>query len=211
MNKKNTLNEQEQFWAKTYANDYIKKNSSFDLKKGIEAWNKMSLQIPNIKNILECGCNIGKNLNCLNRVYPQAKKSIIEISKPAYDHVLKTYNVKNAYNGSIISSNFSLNSFDLVFTVGVLIHISPKNLIANMKKMFDYSNKYILIGEYFNRQPTTIIYQGLSNKLFKCDFGKIFINNFNVKLIDYGFLWGHLYDNAGFDDITWWLFEKIED
>lgn len=33
MNKKNTLNEQEQFWAKTYANDYIKKNSSFDLKK----------------------------------------------------------------------------------------------------------------------------------------------------------------------------------
>ena len=211
MNKKNTLNEQEQFWAKTYANDYIKKNSSFDLKKGIEAWNKMSLQIPNIKNILECGCNIGKNLNCLNRVYPQAKKSIIEISKPAYDHVLKTYNVKNAYNGSIISSNFSLNSFDLVFTMGVLIHISPKNLIANMKKMFDYSNKYILIGEYFNRQPTTIIYQGLSNKLFKCDFGKIFINNFNVKLIDYGFLWGHLYDNAGFDDITWWLFEKIED
>jgi pseudaminic acid biosynthesis-associated methylase len=211
MNKKNTLNQQEQFWAKTYASDYIKKNSSFDLKKGIEAWNKMSLQIPNIKNILECGCNIGKNLNCLNRVYPQAKKSIIEISKPAYDHVLKTYNVKNAYNGSIISSNFSLNSFDLVFTMGVLIHISPKNLIANMKKMFDYSNKYILIGEYFNRQPTTIIYQGLSNKLFKCDFGKIFINNFNVKLIDYGFLWGHLYDNAGFDDITWWLFEKIED
>ena len=211
MNKKNKLNQQEQFWAKTYASDYIKKNNSFDLKKGIEAWNKMSLQIPNIKNILECGCNIGKNLNCLNRVYPQAKKSIIEISKPAYDHVLKTYNVKNAYNGSIISSNFSLNSFDLVFTMGVLIHISPKNLITNMKKIFDYSNKYILIGEYFNRQPTTIIYQGLSNKLFKCDFGKIFINNFNVKLIDYGFLWGHLYDNAGFDDITWWLFEKIED
>jgi pseudaminic acid biosynthesis-associated methylase len=211
MNKKNTLNEQEQFWAKTYANDYIKKNSSFDLKKSIEAWNKMTLKIPNIKNILECGCNIGRNLNCLNRVYPQAKKSIIEISKPAYDHVLKTYNIKNAYNGSIISSNFFLNSFDLVFTMGVLIHISPKNLIANMKKMFDYSNKYILIGEYFNRQPTTIMYQGLSNKLFKCDFGKIFINNFNVKLLDYGFLWGHLYDNAGFDDITWWLFKKIED
>ena len=95
--------------------------------------------------------------------------------------------------------------------MGVLIHISPENLIANMKKMFDYSNKYILIGEYFNRQPTTIMYQGLSNKLFKCDFGKIFINNFNVKLIDHGFLWGHLYDNAGFDDITWWLFQKIED
>lgn len=210
MNKKNTLNEQEQFWAKTYANDYIKKNSSFDLKKGIEAWKKMTFQIFNIKNILECGCNIGKNLNCLNRLYPQANKSIIEISKPAYDHVLKTYCVKNAYNGSIISSNFSLNSFDLVFTMGVLIHISPTNLIANMQKIFDYSNKYILIGEYFNRTPTAVTYQGFSDKLFKCDFGKIFIENFNIKLIDYGFLWGHLYDRAGFDDITWWLFEKIK-
>jgi len=99
MNKKNTLNEQEKFWAKTYANDYIKKNSSFDLKKSIEAWNKMTLKVPNIKNILECGYNIGRNLNCLNRLYPQAKKSIIRISKPAYYHVLKTYNIKNAYNG----------------------------------------------------------------------------------------------------------------
>ena len=83
MNKKITLNEQEHFWAHTYANDYIKKNSSFDLKNGIEAWKKMTLKIPNLQNILECGCNIGRNINCLNNVYPYANKSIIEISKPA--------------------------------------------------------------------------------------------------------------------------------
>jgi len=29
-----------------------------------------------------------------------------------------------------------------------------------------------------------------------------------VELVDYGFLWGHIYDSAGFDDITWWLFKK---
>jgi hypothetical protein len=34
------------------------------------------------------------------------------------------------------------------------------------------------------------------------------MENFPLKLLDYGFLWGHLYDSAGFDDITWWLFEK---
>jgi hypothetical protein len=73
---------------------------------GIEAWKKMTLKIPNLQNILECGCNIGRNINCLNNVYPYANKSIIEISKPAYDHVLKTYSIKNAHNGSIISSNF---------------------------------------------------------------------------------------------------------
>ena len=53
-----------------------------------------------------------------------------------------------------------------------------------------------------------IEYQGEQNKLFKRDFGKLFIENFNVQLVDYGFLWGHIYDSAGFDDITWWLFEK---
>jgi hypothetical protein len=46
------------------------------------------------------------------------------------------------------------------------------------------------------------------NRLFKRDFGKLFLENFSAELIDYGFLWGHIYDDAGFDDITWWLFEK---
>jgi hypothetical protein len=92
--------------------------------------------------------------------------------------------------------------------MGVLIHIHPDDLLANMRKMFDYSNKYILIGEYFNRTPVMIEYQGQKDKLFKRDFGKLFIENFPVDLVDYGFLWGHIYDDAGFDDVTWWLFEK---
>ena len=28
----------------------------------------------------------------------------------------------------------------------------------------------------------------------------MFIQNFKVKLVDYGFLWGHIYDDGGFDD-----------
>ena len=53
-----------------------------------------------------------------------------------------------------------------------------------------------------------IEYQGQKDKLFKRDFGKLFIENFDVTVVDYGFLWGHIYDKAGFDDVTWWLFEK---
>lgn len=55
-----------------------------------------------------------------------------------------------------------------------------------------------------------IEYQGKKDKLFKRDFGKLYLENFNLKLVDYGFLRGHLYDDAGFDDITYWLFEKSE-
>lgn len=99
------------------------------------------------------------------------------------------------------------NKFDLVFTTGVLIHISPEHLLQNLEKIFNYSQKYILLGEYFNRTPVTIEYQNKKDKLFKRDFGKLFSQNFDVSLVDYGFLWGHIYDSAGFDDITWWLFK----
>lgn len=201
------MNEQQQFWANDYAQDYIRKNSQFDRQRGIEAWQKMLAKSEDIGSILECGCNIGRNIDFLNAVLPDAPKSIIEISKPAYDFVTHQHKLDKAFNGPIEESAFP-DRFDLVFTIGVLIHIHPDNLLTNMRKMFDYSSKYILMGEYFNRTPMMIEYQGQKDRLFKRDFGKLFIENFQVKLVDYGFLWGHIYDSAGFDDITWWLFKK---
>jgi pseudaminic acid biosynthesis-associated methylase len=158
--------------------------------------------------ILECGCNIGRNIGFINEAKPAAAVSIIEISTTAYDFVTKTYKIKEKFNGPIVESAFQNGAFDLTFTSGVLIHIHPDDLLANMKKLFDYSSKYVLIAEYFNRTPVMIEYQGQANKLFKRDFGKLFLENFKVELVDYGFLWGHIYDVAGFDDLTWWLFEK---
>lgn len=203
-----SLNEQQNFWANDYANAYIEKNNSFDLNLGIEAWGKMLNQTCNLSSISECGCNIGRNISFLNSLLPETRKSIIEISKPAFEFVTASYKLDKSFNGSIIDSQFKSGSFDLIFTCGVLIHIHPDDLLVNMKKMFEYSSKYVLIGEYFNRTPLMIEYQGQTNKLFKRDIGKFFLSNFSARCIDYGFLWGHVYDKAGFDDITWWLFEK---
>lgn len=201
--------EQENFWATTYATDYIKKNSLFDNQVGAEAWKKMIKGTQGeIEKFLECGCNIGRNIDQIKMVLPEAVPSIIEISEPAFKFVTSHHDFKHAFNGAILDSAFDDASFDLVFTTGVLIHINPDQLLQHMEKMFRYSNKYILMGEYFNRTPVSIEYQGEKDKLFKRDFGKLFIENFDVKLVDYGFLWGHIYDRAGFDDVTWWLFEK---
>ena len=200
--------EQEEFWAQTYARDYISKNSSFDLKLGVEAWQLMLRKTANVGSLLECGCNIGRNLRFLDVALPAASKSVIEISKPAFEFVTREHRLSQAFNGAILDSIFAARSFDLVYTIGVLIHINPDQLLSHMTKMFDYSNRYVLIGEYFNRTPVMIEYQGQKDRLFKRDFGKLFIESFHAKLVDYGFLWGHLYDTAGFDDITWWLFER---
>ena len=201
-------NEQENFWADTYAQDYIRKNSSFDQEGGVEGWRRMLAKADETPRILECGPNIGRNLGFLEILRPNARKSAIEISKPAFDFITKQYNLEEAFNGPILQSDLTPGSFDLVFTMGVLIHIHPDNLVATMRKMYDYSKRYVLIGEYFNRTPTMIEYQGEANKLFKCDFGKLFLENFDAEVVDYGFLWGHEFDAAGFDDFTWWLFEK---
>lgn len=202
------LNEQQVFWKEKYSKEYISRNSNYTLDDGIKCWSKMLQRANGVNAILECGSNIGKNINILNHVLPSSSKSIIEISPDAYEIVKSRYQLAQSYNGPILESSFEKESFDLVFTMGVLIHIHPNDLLDNMQKMFEHSSKYILIGEYFNRTPVTIEYHGEKDKLFKRDFGKLFMENFDVELVDYGFLWGHLYDKAGFDDITYWLFKK---
>ena len=62
--------EQEVFWAEAYAQDYIRKNSEFNQVLEIEAWNKMLANTSDISSILECGSNIGRNIEFLNVVIP---------------------------------------------------------------------------------------------------------------------------------------------
>ena len=202
------MKDQQNFWKEKYADSYREKNDDFNLELGADAWRKILLNTSDIDNLLECGSNIGRNIGILETVLPDAKKSIIEINKTSYDLAKTRYPIDQSFNGSILESDFQINSFDLVFTSGVLIHIHPDDVLENMKKLFSYSKQYIVLAEYFNRTPVMIPYQGEDDKLFKQDFGKLFIENFNVSLVDYGFLWGHVYDEAGFDDFTWWLFEK---
>jgi len=202
-------NYQKKYWSKnTVINNYIEDNNKFDKKLSFSAWKLMLKKTKNIKNILECGSNIGRNVEVLKKINKKSNISIIEINKTAFKIVTNKFILDKKFNGSISECVFKINSFDLVFTMGVLIHIHPNDLLNSMKKIFSLSKKYVLIGEYFSRNPTSIIYRNKKDLLFKNDFGKIFIENFNVELLDYGFLWGKIYDKAGFDDITWWLFKK---
>jgi len=204
-----TSTDQERFWGDSYADEYIRKNHSFDHEQGAAAWSIVLRQAERpITNFLECGCNIGRNLEQLSRVLPAARASVIEISKPAFDFVSSNYRLDFAFHGPILEAPLPEDTFDLVFTMGVLIHIRPEDLVDTMRAMIRASRRYVLIGEYFSRQPTMIEYQGEQDRLFKRDFGGYLLDHFPMRLVDYGFLWGRLYDTAGFDDITWWLFEK---
>ena len=202
------MNEQELFWKNTYGEEYISKNQTFDNDKGSEAWKKIlsKCEKDNLK-ILECGCNIGRNITQIKKAFPNCSTSVIEINKQALDICKSNNDIEKSFNGSIINCDFEDRQFDLVFTMGVLIHIAPENLKETLSKIKNFSKRYILFGEYFNRTPVSIEYQGKNDLLFKRDFGKYFLENFEAKCIDYGFLWSHEYESAGFDDCTWWLFD----
>lgn len=203
------MNEQEDFWVREISSAYRTDNDSFDMQSSMVAWQKMinSLPASEINSFLECGSNIGRNVGTLAVLAPGWEANVIEISTEALRICTERYQVSSAYNGSIKESNFD-KMFDLVFSCGVLIHISPEDLLATMQKMYNHSSRYILVAEYFSRTPESIVYRGELNKLFKRDFGKLFVENFPVKVLDCGFLWSYEYENAGFDDITYWLFEK---
>ena len=90
----------------------------------------------------------------------------LEINKKAYD-IIKEKNIcKECFNISINDFNM-LEKYDLVLTKGVLIHLNPEKLDSIYQKMYDLSNKYILIAEYYSRDVREILYRGHSNKLFK--------------------------------------------
>ena len=203
-------NEQEKFWATKYSEEYILKNSNFDHDLLIKGWKEILKNISTPSNILEFGANIGRNIEALNHIYPEATKTAIEISEDASKILRDKFKELNVINSSILESEITNDSFDLSFTMGVLIHIHPNDLKQNLEKVILSSNRYIVIGEYFNRTPVSLTYQGEEEKLFKSDFGKFILKNFSdkIELKDYGFLWGHLYDEGGFDDITWWVFER---
>lgn len=200
---------QERYWAQEVATDYIGRNTEFDHALGARAWQRMLARADQpIHDVLECGCNIGRNLHQLALARPGARPSVIEISRPAFETVSREHPLRHAFNGPILDADLPDGGFDLVFTMGVLIHIQPAQLLQTMARMHAWSSRYILMGEYFNRTPVMLDYHGQPDRLFKRDFGRLFADHFDVEVRDYGFLWDREYAAAGFDDITWWLFEK---
>ncbi len=133
--------------------------------------------------ILEVGSNIGNQLLALQKI---GFKNIfgLEPLKYAVELSKKRSIGINIIQGSAFDIPFKDNYFDLVFTSGVLIHISPKDIHKAIKEIYRCSNKYIWGFEYFSEKYQEISYRGEKNLLWKADFPKLYIQDFpDLKLI----------------------------
>ena len=74
--------------------------------------------------------------------------------------------------------------------------------------MYNSSNRYILLWEYYNPKPVSIEYRWYNDKLFKRDFCWDILNKYpDLELKSYWFNY-HWDNNFQQDDITWFLLEK---
>lgn len=200
--------DQERFWAGDFGEEYINRNKDKQILSGnINLFSKILYRTVDIKSILELGANIGLNLIAISKLLPETTVSAIEINKKAVKELEKIDNIEEIYSVSILDYDVK-KKYDLVFTKGVLIHINPNELTHVYNIMYESSNKYILVAEYYNPTPAEVIYRGHKGKLFKRDFAGDIMDMYpDIKLIDYGFSY-HRDSNFLQDDITWFLLKK---
>ena len=87
----------------------------------------------------------------------------------------------------------------------VLIHQPESTLPLVMAEMVRTSARWVLCGEYYGESTEEVPYRGNEGALFRRDFGGAFAELFpELTLHSTGFL-GR---DEGWDDITWWLFER---
>ncbi|MCX7180657.1 MAG: pseudaminic acid biosynthesis-associated methylase [Proteobacteria bacterium] len=152
------------------------------------------------------GCNVGMNLQALKRINPEFSLSAYEIN-PKAAAMATDLNIADITCNTIIEPITTGQTFDLTFTSGVLIHIEPASLDGVYRNLYELSNRYILINEYFNPTPVMVEYRGATDRLFKRDFAGELIDKFGLRLVDYGFLYRR--DNYfPRDNSTWFLLEK---
>ena len=179
----NNKNYQTKMWGGEFGIKYTRRNTFSYIK-----WNKMYkdrfgftkeninksflYNLPKKIKILELGCNIGSQLRCL---YKMGYKNLngIEIQHHCLKKLKKNFNFVNGIQSTVFKLPFNNNSFDLVFTNNVLIHIPPKKIHIVLKEMYRVSKLWIWGSEYYSQNYKEIIYRKNKNLLWKADFAKI--------------------------------------
>jgi len=127
--------------------------------------------------ILEVGSNIGNQLLCLQKMRfgnlygIELQSYAVELSKSRTRRI-------NIIEGSAFDIPYEDGYFDLLFTSGVLIHISPSDISMAMREIYRCTRGYIWGFEYYADKYIEITYRGHRNLLWKADFARLYLDQF---------------------------------
>ncbi|MBF0186066.1 MAG: pseudaminic acid biosynthesis-associated methylase [Magnetococcales bacterium] len=201
--------EQEHFWAGHFGDEYTERNHPQEgqlLTSKTAVFTRIARAAGcRWSTILELGANRGLNLHALRRILPEAQLSAVEINPTAVSYLREV--TQDVHIGSILEF-VPQKQYELVFTMGVLIHIHPQSLPQVYEKLAHSSANFVCVCEYYNPSPVEVTYRGHSGKLFKRDFAGEFMAQFpEFHLVDYGFVY-HKDPVFPLDDFTWFLMQR---
>jgi len=176
-----TTNKQINQWKKNFGDQYTERNAGdldlsyiqkYEISRSSMNNNFLGFIDRDIK-ILEVGVNRGLQIEKLK---PMGFKNFygIEINKRAINICKNRIGNINLVEASALEIPFKDNSFDLVFTSGVLIHISPDCIDLVMKEIYRVSKRFIWGFEYYSEKYATIIYRENEELLWKANFVNIY-------------------------------------
>jgi len=183
------ITDQTKEWIGEFGKEYIDRNphslneleTSYQKNYGVARTelNKLFLEgIDRSIRILEVGSNIGIQLLCLQKM---GFENLYGIEPQDYAVELSKSKTKgiNIIKGDGFDIPFKDGYFDLVFTSGVLIHIHPSNALQVMKEIYRCTRTYVWGFEYYTDEHTEIIYREHKDLLWKGNFSRMFLDQFN--------------------------------
>ena len=140
--------------------------------------NQVFLQdIPKGASFLEVGCNVGNQLLQLQQL-GYTNLSAVEIQAYAVEVAKSRIRDVSFSQGSALALPYDNDSFDVVFTSGVLIHIAPEDLPQAMAEIHRCAKTYIWGMEYYAPHVTQVNYRGHERLLWKMDYARRYLECF---------------------------------
>lgn len=193
----------QRLWAGEFGDAYVDRNADSYDERG-PFWSSL-LERTSPASALEVGCNIGGNLQWIAPRLPPGSTYGIDVNHKAISTLHGRLPDVNAVWSPARDLPFRDRWFDLVFTMGVLIHQPDEALPSVMSEMVRCSGRYVMCGEYYAPTQVEVPYHGHDGALFRRDYGGLFMElEPSLRLVDEGFL----SRDQGWDDVTWWLFER---
>lgn len=193
----------EELWGSSFGDEYVERNADAYGHRG-PFWQRL-VDRHGIRSALEVGCNVGGNLQWIEPLLPDGALVGVDINR----HAIRRLHERLPGVGALWSPGRELpfrdRHFELVFTMGVLIHQPESTLPIVMSEMVRCSSRFVLCGEYYAPDTVEVPYRGNEGALFRRDYGGLFSERFpDLALVDTGFLGA----DEGWDDVTWWLFDR---
>jgi pseudaminic acid biosynthesis-associated methylase len=175
-------------WADQFGREYTDRNSLtlqdlnalYEKNYGVtrrQLNENFLASIPFSSRILEVGCNIGNQLLLLSEM-GYSHLYGIELQHYALIRARRQLGNVHLIEASALEIPFEDGYFDVVFTSGVLIHISPPDLLQAMTEIHRCTRNYIWGFEYYAPETVAVRYRGHDSLLWKMDYAKLYLERF---------------------------------